>query len=117
MKELRRSGRVKSKGLVVEENTVSDAYFIDDESSGDDFVDGFGKGVEMVKQIPDAWSCRLETEGRKHNTLLGRLRKKYDATLLLLECNMHRDSVRTQLDVIEVADVPVKRMKLPMGGK
>nr|GEY19129.1 hypothetical protein [Tanacetum cinerariifolium] len=39
------------------------------------------------------WSCGLETEGRKQNTLLGRLRKKYAATLLLLECNMHRDSV------------------------
>nr|GEZ80899.1 hypothetical protein [Tanacetum cinerariifolium] len=42
---------------------------------------------------------------------------KYVATLILSECNMHRDSVRAQLDGIEVADVPVKRMKLPKGGK
>ncbi|GKD46680.1 hypothetical protein Tco_1271325 [Tanacetum coccineum] len=51
MKELRRSGRVKSKSPVVEENTVSDAYSVDDESSGDDFVDGNGKGIDMGHRV------------------------------------------------------------------
>ncbi|GKD87397.1 hypothetical protein Tco_1358551, partial [Tanacetum coccineum] len=35
---LRRSGRVKCKGPIVKENTVDDAYSVEDESSGDDFV-------------------------------------------------------------------------------
>nr|GFA81378.1 hypothetical protein [Tanacetum cinerariifolium] len=51
MKELRRSGRVKSKSLVVEENTSSDAYSVDDESSGDDFVDRNGKSIEVGNQV------------------------------------------------------------------
>ncbi|GKB43049.1 hypothetical protein Tco_0887991 [Tanacetum coccineum] len=49
--ELRRSGRVKSKSSVVEENTASDAYSVDDESSGDDFVDGNGKGIEVGNRV------------------------------------------------------------------
>ncbi|GKF78171.1 hypothetical protein Tco_0230641, partial [Tanacetum coccineum] len=49
--ELRRSGRVKSKSPVVEENTVLDAYSVDDESSGDDFVDGNGKGIDMGHRV------------------------------------------------------------------
>nr|GEY29712.1 C2 calcium-dependent membrane targeting [Tanacetum cinerariifolium] len=51
------------------------------------------------------------------NTMLARLRKRYAATLLLSKCNMHSDSVCAQLDGIQVAEVPVKRMKLPTRGK
>nr|GFA29174.1 hypothetical protein [Tanacetum cinerariifolium] len=51
LRELRRSGRVKSKIPVVKENTASDAYSVDDESSGDDFVDGNGKVIKMGNQI------------------------------------------------------------------
>ncbi|GKF64304.1 hypothetical protein Tco_0187752, partial [Tanacetum coccineum] len=63
--------------------------------------------------IISKWACRLETEGRKQNTMLARLRKRYAATLLLSKCNMHS----AQLDGIQVAEVPVKRMKLPTRGK
>ncbi|GJX33465.1 hypothetical protein Tco_0243320, partial [Tanacetum coccineum] len=48
--ELRRSGRVKCKGTVIEENTVDDAYSVEDDSSGDDFVKTTyvkGKGIEL----------------------------------------------------------------------
>ncbi|GKC57052.1 hypothetical protein Tco_1084650, partial [Tanacetum coccineum] len=48
---LRRSGRVKSKSPVVKENTASDAYSVDDESSGDDFVDGNGKSIEVGNRV------------------------------------------------------------------
>nr|GFC46430.1 ulp1 protease family, C-terminal catalytic domain-containing protein [Tanacetum cinerariifolium] len=58
--------------------------------------------------IISKWAWGLKTEGRKQNTLLGRLRKRYVTTLLLSKCNMHSDSVRAQLDDIEVDDVPVK---------
>nr|GEZ85047.1 major facilitator superfamily domain, general substrate transporter [Tanacetum cinerariifolium] len=47
---LRRSGRVKCNGPVIEENTVDDAYFVEDDSSGDDFVKTTyvkGKGIEL----------------------------------------------------------------------
>nr|GEY48283.1 hypothetical protein [Tanacetum cinerariifolium] len=63
--------------------------------------------------IISKWACRLETKGRKQNTMLARLRKTYATTLLLSKCNVHSDSVRAQLDGIQVAEVPVKRMKLP----
>ncbi|GKE00462.1 hypothetical protein Tco_1388445, partial [Tanacetum coccineum] len=48
---LRRSGRVKSKSPVVKENIASDAYSVDDESNGDDFVDGNGKGIEVGNRV------------------------------------------------------------------
>nr|GEZ85046.1 hypothetical protein [Tanacetum cinerariifolium] len=60
---------------------------------------------------------RLGAEGKKQNTQLGRLRKRYDVTLILSECNLHRDSIRAQLNDIEVANVHGKRMKLPRVGK
>nr|GEX42620.1 C2 calcium-dependent membrane targeting [Tanacetum cinerariifolium] len=63
--------------------------------------------------IISKWACRLETEGRKQDMMLAHLRKRYAATLLLSKCNMHSDSVRAQLDGIQVAEVPVKRIKLP----
>nr|GEZ52255.1 ulp1 protease family, C-terminal catalytic domain-containing protein [Tanacetum cinerariifolium]GFA16953.1 ulp1 protease family, C-terminal catalytic domain-containing protein [Tanacetum cinerariifolium] len=62
-------------------------------------------------------ACGLETEGIKQNTMLARLRKRYAATLLLSKCNMHSDSVCAQLVGIQVAEVHVKRMKLPTRGK
>nr|GEZ08975.1 C2 calcium-dependent membrane targeting [Tanacetum cinerariifolium] len=49
--ELRQSGRVKSKSPVVKENTASDAYFVDDESSGDDFVDENRKGIKVGNRV------------------------------------------------------------------
>ncbi|GJZ43884.1 C2 calcium-dependent membrane-targeting protein [Tanacetum coccineum] len=67
--------------------------------------------------IISKWACGLETEGRKQNTMLGRLRKRYAATLLLSKCNMHSYIVRAQLEGIQVAEGPVKRMKLPARGK
>nr|GEZ27077.1 hypothetical protein [Tanacetum cinerariifolium]GFA63655.1 hypothetical protein [Tanacetum cinerariifolium] len=63
------------------------------------------------------WEWELETEGKKQNTQLGRLRKRYVVTLLLSECNLHRDNIRAQLNDIEVANVHGKRMKLPRVGK
>nr|GFB13407.1 hypothetical protein [Tanacetum cinerariifolium] len=48
---LRQSKRVKSKSPVVEDNTTPDAYSVDDESSGDDFVDGNGKGIEVGNRV------------------------------------------------------------------
>ncbi|GJU02284.1 hypothetical protein Tco_1112622 [Tanacetum coccineum] len=67
--------------------------------------------------IISKWACGLETEGRKQNTMLGRLRKRYAATLLLSKFNMHSYIVRAQLEGIQVAEGPVKRMKLPARGK
>ncbi|GJY65100.1 hypothetical protein Tco_0466560 [Tanacetum coccineum] len=55
------------------------------------------------------WACGLEAEGKKQNTMLGGLRKRYAATLVLSECNLHRDIIRAQLDDIEVANVLVKK--------
>lgn len=63
------------------------------------------------------WSCGLEKEGKKQNNMLDRLRKRYAATLMLSECNIHSDSNRARLEAIEAANVPVKRMKLPKGRK
>nr|GEU73959.1 RNA-directed DNA polymerase, eukaryota, reverse transcriptase zinc-binding domain protein [Tanacetum cinerariifolium] len=70
--ELRRSGRVKSKSPVVEENTASDAYFVHDESSGDDFVDGNRKGIEVGGAKEKGESSKASTskpkkeEGKSH---------------------------------------------------
>ncbi|GKD33839.1 hypothetical protein Tco_1249348 [Tanacetum coccineum] len=61
--------------------------------------------------VMSKWDCGLETEGKK--MMLGHLRKRYDATLVLLECNMHRDSIRAQLDGFEV--VPTGRVVVPTG--
>ncbi|GJZ15821.1 hypothetical protein Tco_0551498 [Tanacetum coccineum] len=63
------------------------------------------------------WSYGLETEGKKLNILLGHLQKKYVASLLFSECNLHRDTIRAQLDGIKVANIPVNKMKLPKRGK
>ncbi|GJU98869.1 hypothetical protein Tco_1328140 [Tanacetum coccineum] len=68
-------------------------------------------------KVMSKWDCGLEAKGKKQNTMLGRLRKRYATTLLLSECNLHRDSIRAQLNDIEVATVPVKKMKLPKVGK
>ncbi|GKC21705.1 hypothetical protein Tco_1023855 [Tanacetum coccineum] len=67
--------------------------------------------------VMSKWECGLEAEGKKQNTQLGRLRKRYVVTLLLSDCNLHRDSIRAKLNDIEVANVPGKRMKLPRVGK
>nr|GEW84937.1 C2 calcium-dependent membrane targeting [Tanacetum cinerariifolium] len=67
--------------------------------------------------VTSKWECGLEVEDKKKNTKLGHLRKRYDVTLLLSECNLHRDSIRAQLNDIEVANVPRKRIKLPRAGK
>nr|GEZ33267.1 hypothetical protein [Tanacetum cinerariifolium] len=67
--------------------------------------------------VMSKWEYGLEAEGKNQNTLLGRLRKRYAVTLLLSECNLHRDNIRAQLNGIEVANVPDKRMKLPRVGK
>ncbi|GJW60564.1 hypothetical protein Tco_0109899 [Tanacetum coccineum] len=67
--------------------------------------------------VMSKWECGLEAEGKKQNAQLGRLRKRYAVTLLLSECNLHRDIVRAQLNDIEVANVPGKRLKLPRVGK
>ncbi|GKE22237.1 hypothetical protein Tco_1433749 [Tanacetum coccineum] len=48
--KLRRSGKVKCKGPVIEENTVDDAYSVEDDSSGDDLVKTTyvkGKGIKL----------------------------------------------------------------------
>nr|GEZ86515.1 C2 calcium-dependent membrane targeting [Tanacetum cinerariifolium] len=67
--------------------------------------------------VMSKWECGLEAEGKNQNTLLSRLRKRYAVTLLLSECNLHRDNIRAQLNDIEVANVLDKRMKLPKVGK
>nr|GEU55341.1 ulp1 protease family, C-terminal catalytic domain-containing protein [Tanacetum cinerariifolium] len=63
--------------------------------------------------IISKWACGLETKRRKQNMMLAHLRKRYAAKLLLSKCNVYSDSVRAQLDGIQVAEVHVKRMKLP----
>nr|GFA62243.1 hypothetical protein [Tanacetum cinerariifolium] len=78
----------------------------------EDVVHDHGK-----RKYTKSQATRLETKGRKQNIMLAHLRKRYAATLLLLKCNMHSNSVRAQLDGIQVAEVPIKRMKLPMRGK
>nr|GEZ59302.1 putative ribonuclease H-like domain-containing protein [Tanacetum cinerariifolium] len=69
-----------------------------------------------IGNVMSKWECGLEAEGKKQNARLDRLRKRYAVTLLLSECNLHRDSIRAQLNDIEVANVPGKRMKLPRIG-
>nr|GEX11293.1 hypothetical protein [Tanacetum cinerariifolium] len=86
MKELWRSGRVKSKSLVVEENTSSDAYSVDDESSGDDFVDRNGKGIEVGNRVAKRGSGSnvshssndKETRVMESNSGASKKRKKSD---------------------------------------
>ncbi|GJT83223.1 hypothetical protein Tco_1057565 [Tanacetum coccineum] len=73
--------------------------------------------LAYIGNVMSKWDCGLEAEGKNQNTMLGRLRKRYAATLLLSECNLHRDSIRARLDDIKVANVPVKKMKLPRVGK
>ncbi|GKC55050.1 hypothetical protein Tco_1077795, partial [Tanacetum coccineum] len=79
------------------------------------------KAADVLKaymgNLMSKWECGLDADGKKQNTQLGRLRKRYATTLLLSECNLHRDSIRAQLNDIEVANVPGKRMKLPRVGK
>nr|GFB92268.1 hypothetical protein [Tanacetum cinerariifolium] len=51
---LERSGRVKCKGPVIEENTFDDAYSIEEDSCGDDFIKMTyvkGKGIELGKRV------------------------------------------------------------------
>ncbi|GKB88737.1 hypothetical protein Tco_0961009, partial [Tanacetum coccineum] len=84
--ELRRSGRVKSKSPVVEENTTLDAYSIDDESSGDDFVDGNEKGIEVGNRVAKTGSGSnvshsSDDKGKRvmeSNSGVVKKRKKYD---------------------------------------
>ncbi|GKD29706.1 hypothetical protein Tco_1240484 [Tanacetum coccineum] len=70
-----------------------------------------------IGNVMSKWECGLEAEGKKQNTQLGRLRKRYVVTLLLSDCNLHGDNIRAQLNDIEVANVPGKRLKLPRVGK
>ncbi|GKD51244.1 hypothetical protein Tco_1280220 [Tanacetum coccineum] len=75
MKELRRSGRVKCKGPIVEENTVDDAYSIKDESSGDDFVKAAyvkGKGIEFDDNGKKGTKCDIGVaKKRKKSDIIG----------------------------------------------
>nr|GEW30733.1 C2 calcium-dependent membrane targeting [Tanacetum cinerariifolium] len=50
--------------------------------------------LAYMGNVMSKWDCGPEVEGKKQNTMLGCLRKRYAATLLLLECNLHMDSIR-----------------------
>nr|GEZ32660.1 hypothetical protein [Tanacetum cinerariifolium] len=84
---LRRSGRVKCKGLVIEENTDDDAYSVKDDSSGDDFVKTTyvkGKVIELGKRVVNWGSvCFAVTDdngkkGTKRDSGAAKKRKKLD---------------------------------------
>ncbi|GKA36949.1 hypothetical protein Tco_0723514 [Tanacetum coccineum] len=65
--QLRRSGRVKCKGPVIKDNTVDDAYSVEDESSGDDFVKMTyvkGKDIELGKRVVNKGSSNMMTMGK-----------------------------------------------------
>ncbi|GKE16702.1 ulp1 protease family, C-terminal catalytic domain-containing protein, partial [Tanacetum coccineum] len=42
--------------------------------------------------------CGLDVEGKKQNAQLGRLRNKYAAKLLLLDCNIYKGKIREEMD-------------------
>ncbi|GJZ18796.1 ulp1 protease family, C-terminal catalytic domain-containing protein [Tanacetum coccineum] len=44
------------------------------------------------------WVCGLDVEGKKQNAQLGRLRNKYAAKLLLLDCNIYKGKIREEMD-------------------
>ncbi|GKF61571.1 hypothetical protein Tco_0181625, partial [Tanacetum coccineum] len=101
-----RRGRWKDKGPVIEEDTIEEAIDVNVEPSGNEFENPINANEQG----------RSETEDRKQNTLLGRLRKKYATTILHSKCNMHRNTFRAESGH-EVANVPVKTIKVPIGGK
>nr|GEY81131.1 hypothetical protein [Tanacetum cinerariifolium] len=76
---LERSGRVKCKGPVIEENTFDDAYSIEEDSSGDDFVKTTyvkGKGIELGKRVVNRDDNGKK--GTKHDSGAAKKRKKLD---------------------------------------
>ncbi|GKE76534.1 hypothetical protein Tco_1542654, partial [Tanacetum coccineum] len=65
------------------EVTREDYYWQTDKRPNDSGVILMRHMEAYMGTIISKWACRLETEGRKQNTMLARLRKRYAATLLL----------------------------------
>ncbi|PWA45111.1 ulp1 protease family, C-terminal catalytic domain-containing protein [Artemisia annua] len=60
------------------------------------------------------WRCGLLPEGKKQTSQLGKLKRKYDARLLLSECNLQKDNICTQMACILEKNVGVKTTKVPL---
>ncbi|GKC92599.1 hypothetical protein Tco_1158041 [Tanacetum coccineum] len=103
----RRSGMGKGKGQVFEENTIDDV--IDTKLSNASDANG-----NFMTFIHNRWDCGLEGEGKKQNTQLGCLRKKYDGLILQSECYVHWKTIIADLVGTRAANVRVKPIKVPI---
>lgn len=57
--------------------------------------------------------CGLAAASKKQETQLGKLRVKYDARLLLVECNVHKDKIAADLAEKQASKVAMKTRQVP----
>nr|GEY00012.1 hypothetical protein [Tanacetum cinerariifolium] len=89
---IRRSGRFKCKGPVIEENSIDEAIDVDEYLSDEEGSENSG---EMQG---DKTTDSASTSGKKQNTQLGHLRNKYAAKLLLSDCSIYKGKIREEMD-------------------
>ena len=65
---------------------------------------------------PYVFQKKGETSKEVVTKQLEKLRKKYAARLLLLECNIHKDKISAYLSDMKAANVAVKTRKVSLRG-